>query len=268
MREAYIVTTEILMNQLMIYRLAYSDLLIRTKGTLLGWLWIWINPAFQIFIYGVVFGQGLRLSKPVEGVEFFYWLSAGFIMWTYISGTIGLASRSILSKIGIITKMRFPISVTPVVVVINNLYIHFLMLITVVIILVFSGFPITKHYILLIYYIFSATCFLIAISILTSAITTIVKDFQHIVYNFMRMMFFVTPILFPEQNLTGILGQVAKYNPFVYLISGYRDCLVLQRATMFKNLQMGLYFWGVTLVIYIIGCILHVRMRKKLLDYA
>jgi len=264
----FIVTKEIVMNQLIIYRLALNDLLVKTKGSILGWAWIWINPAFQIFVYGVIFGQGLRTSRPVNGVDFFYWLSAGFIMWTYISSVIATASRSIISRILVVTKMRFPISTIPVVVVVNCLYTHILMLITVIAILVVAGLPVTKHYILLPYYTFAATSFLISVSLVTSSITTAVRDFQHIVYNFMRMMFFATPVLFPEENLTGILEIVAKYNPFVYLISGYRDCLVLQRATMFKNVQMGVYFWGLTLGLYILGCILHVRVRKNLLDYA
>lgn len=261
------VITEIFQNMGIIHRLAINDLVVKNKDSALGILWLWINPAIQIAIYAVVFGQ-IRQNTPVENVAFFYWLLPGFIMWNYISNVVTLASRSILSKMGIVTKMKFPVSIIPAVVVLSEMYVHILMVITIAIVLVASGFPITIYWLQIPYYIFAATCFLYSLSLFNSALTTVIRDYQHIVYNVMRTLFFVTPIIFPANTMKGFLALILKLNPFTYLLEGYRDAFVFGRRTIFMSFRWGAYFWIIVIVLFIIGSILHIRMRKNLLDYA
>lgn len=268
MKSTLLVTKELLQNFSIIHRLALSDLLLKTKDGFFGFFWIWLNPAFQIFIYGVIFGAGIRTSLPVNGVEYFVWLATGIIMWLYITGSIVSASRSIIAKIGTVTKMKFPVSLLPVTVVFTNLYIHILMLITILVILFLYNIPFTVYYFQIFYYIFASTALLISMSIFNSAITTIVRDYQHIVYNTMRTMFFVTPIIFPEENFSGILSYINTVNPFAYLVSGYRESMLYQSSAIFRDFNRGLIFWSIVIFIYILGSIFHIRMRKNLLDYA
>ncbi|MGL5041470.1 MAG: ABC transporter permease [Culicoidibacterales bacterium] len=261
------VTMELCRNLAIIHRLAINDLIVQNKGNLLGVLWLWINPSIQIMIYAVVFGQ-IRKNIPVQGVDFFYWVIAGFFMWNYISSVITPGSRSIVGKMGVITKMKFPISIVPAIVVVSELYIHILMVATVSVILVISGFPMNIYWLQLPYFMFAATCLLYSLSLFNSAMTTVVRDYQHIVYNVMRTMFFITPIIFPVNSMTGVMLLIIKLNPFTYLIEGYRDAFIFGRRTMLMSFRWGAYFWVIVILFYIVGSILHVRMRKNLLDYS
>jgi ABC-type polysaccharide/polyol phosphate export systems, permease component len=268
MKETIQVTKEILTNLTIMNRLAINDLNAKNKGNILGILWLWINPAIQLLIYALVFGTGLRGSAPVENINFFSWLLPGFIVWMYINSVITTASRSIVAKINIVTKIKFPVSIVPGVVILSELYMHILMLITSVVILLFLGFSVNQFWIYIIYFTFASTCLLLSVSIFNSALTTIFRDYQHIVYNIMRTMFFITPVLFPKETMKGEIMKIILWlNPFTYLLEGYRDGLVFSRKTTFMSLEWGIYFWCIVIIIYIIGCNLHVRMRRNLLDY-
>lgn len=268
MKSVFLVTKEIFTNFGTAHRLAVNDLVIRNKGNFFGIFWVWANPAVQIFIYGIVFGQGLRNSQPVEGVSFFIWLITGFIMWSYINSVVTSGSRSILNKIGLITKMKFPVSIIPAVVVLSELYVHLLMLFTIIIILFAVGIEFNYFWFNSIYFLFSATCFLYAFSVFNSAITVTIRDYQHVVYNTMRSLFFLTPVVYPISSMKGLSYWILRLNPFTYLLEGYRDSFLYARRTMLMSFRIGAYFWIIVIILYVVGSILHIRMRKNLLDYA
>jgi len=263
------ITKELCHNFLMVHRLAINELIVRNKGNLLGFLWLWINPAIQIAIYAIIFGQ-IRNNAPVDGVPFFFWIIPGYIMWHYISAVIVPASRSIIAKLGLVTKMRFPVSVIPATIVLAEFYIHLMLLTTVLIILTGAGYGPNIYWLYGSYYMLASFCLLVALSLFNSAITSMVRDYQHVVYNVMRLMFFVTPVILPFSAISGnrYLDFFLKLNPFAYLLQGYRDSFIFEQRTTFLSTQWGLYFWALTLLIYVVGAVLHYKMRKNLLDYA
>ena len=270
MNSTLIVLKEIFSNIIIAHRLAINDLIVKNKGNLLGFLWLWINPSIQILIYGIVFGLGLRGSAPVNGINFFHWLIPGFIIWDFINGCVTPGSRSIIAKMNIVTKMKFPVSITPLVTVLSELYIHILMIITIVLILIVTnGSTPSIYWMYLPYYTFCAVCFLLSFAIFNSAISTVMRDYQHIVYNMMRTLFFITPVLFPEDSMQGtVMKTIFSLNPFSYLLIGYRESLVYHQRSTFLTWELGVYFWSITLLFLIIGCSFHVKMRKNLLDYS
>lgn len=269
MKEVFQVTKEIFTNLITIHRLAKNELLLKNKGNLMGMIWLWLNPMIQIMIYAMVFGEGIRGRKPVDGVPFFYWFIGGFVIWNFIQTTVNPASKSIIRKIRIITKIKFPVTIMPIVTVVSNLYVHLILLLTIMIILLLTGGFFSMYWLYTLYYMFAAVCLLSALSILNSAITTVFRDYQHIVYNVMRFLFYFTPILFPNDTITegSAMSIGIRLNPFSYLVEGYRDSLVYGQRVVFLTTSWGVYFWTLVILIYIIGCFLTVRMRKNLLDY-
>src|SRR5690625_6303558 len=87
--------------------------------------WEVINPAIQILIYWFVFGT-LRNRAPVEvngtEVPFFMWLLAGFFLWIFSFQSMIEGSKSIYSRLRMLSKMSFPFSVIPNFVIFSKLY--------------------------------------------------------------------------------------------------------------------------------------------------
>src|SRR5690625_7416167 len=104
--------------------------------------WEIINPSIQILIYWFVFGT-LRERAPVEvnGMEipFFIWLLAGFFLWIFSFQSMIEGSKSIYSRLRILSKMSFQFSVIPNFVIFSKIYVRFFMLGFTIIILQFTG---------------------------------------------------------------------------------------------------------------------------------
>src|SRR5699024_12085816 len=76
-----------------------------------------------------------------------------------------------------LSKMNFPMSVIPNFVIFSNFYIHLVMLLITIVIFQFMGFYISEYYLQLLYFIFALFCLLFSISLVTSTLSTIFRDF-------------------------------------------------------------------------------------------
>src|SRR5690606_7056181 len=143
MKSAVIVIKEQLKHFYLIRRLSLYELKSKNKSNYLGTSWEIINPVIQILIYWFVFGA-IRGRSPVEmgngeEVPFILWLLCGFLMWNFFYQATIQGSKSIYSRLGMLSKMNFPMSVIPNFVIFSQFYIHLIMLLIMVIIFQFSG---------------------------------------------------------------------------------------------------------------------------------
>lgn len=251
----------------LIRRLSWYELKINNKNNYLGMLWEIINPAIQIAIYWFVFGYGIRAGRSVDGVPFFHWLLAGILVWFFFQTAILQGSKSIYSRIKIISKMNFPMSVIPSFVIFSRLYPHLLLLGIAIILFQFLGYPITIYYLQLPYFLFATTILLFALTLITSTLTTIVRDVQQVVQSIMRVLIYLTPILWVTFKLPEWVQGLMKLNPLYYLVVGYRAALLGEGWYWFSNTWDVVYFWGFTLVALFIGSMLHVKFRRRFIDF-
>src|SRR5690625_4680635 len=191
MKSAITVLKEQIEHFYLIRRLSLYELKSHNRNNYLGMAWEIINPIIQILIYWFVFGT-IRKRAPIEiaGMEvpFFTWLLAGFFLWIFCYQSIIQGSRSIYSRLRMLSKMNFPMSVIPNIVIFTNFYIHVILLLISIVIFQFMGYPINIHYIQFIYYVFSAFCLLFGLSLITSTFSTIARDFHMFLNSTLRML--------------------------------------------------------------------------------
>src|SRR5699024_6192834 len=134
--------------------------------------------------------------------------------------------------------MNFPMSVIPNFVIFSNLYMHFLMLALSIGILNFMGFYVSVYYFQLIYFIVAAICLLFALSLITSTLSTMIRDVHQFLHATLRMLFYVSGVLWPLTLLERFptILQIAELNPIYYLVQGYRAAFLVQSGIL---LQIG-----------------------------
>ncbi|SFD41218.1 teichoic acid transport system permease protein [Bacillus sp. OV194] len=271
MISAFKVLTEQLNSFYLMMRLSMYELKIKNNNNYLGMLWEILNPAIQISVYWIVFGMGMRSNRSVEGVPFLQWLVAGIVIWFFISPAILQGSKSIYTRIKIIAKMNFPLSVIPSYVIFSILYPNAILLGIIAVIFQFTEKgKISLYYLQLPYYMLAAVALVFSLSLITSTLSTIVRDVQMFVQSIMRMLFYVTPILwdpFNNPKLPHFLKLIVEANPFTYIVEGYRDALLSKGWFFGDKLEYTLYFWGLVLVLFLIGSTLHVKLRNRFVDY-
>lgn len=259
------VLSENWINRKRMLRLANYELRAQNNGTMFGFLWNFLNPALQIFVYYFVFAIGLQVRAPKDGYPYIIWMIVGIIPWFYISSALQTSAMSIYSYSGVLKRVKLPLAIVPVKTVVSGFIGHVWAMLVVFVIIICSGSRINWMVFQLPYYMFAMICFLCSWGLLASAVTVVVKDFQKVLPPIIRLLFYVSPIVWNQDNMTGGVKVFFTYSPFSYIINGYRNC-VLYGISFTDNWKQMLSFWIITLILFGVGASVHMKLRKKFLD--
>ncbi len=232
-----------------------------------GMVWLVLTPLFNVATYWVVFGLGIRNGAPVDDVPFLAWMLCGLIPWNFLSSGIVGSSNSINKRLKTVVKMNFPISTLPIVSIVTEVITFLVMLLILIVILLFNGIFPTVYWVQIIYYLFASICLLFSIGLLFSSIIIVFRDFQQILMSALKMLFYLTPILWETSTLPIQFVFLLKLNPLYYLVEGFRNSFVGQEW-FFEDLAYTIYFWAFTCLLLIIGSYMHTRLKSKFVDYA
>ncbi|MBM6619082.1 ABC transporter permease [Bacillus suaedaesalsae] len=254
-------------NIYLIIRLSIYELKSTNSNNYLGLLWEIINPMIQISIYWFVFGYGITEGKDVNGIPYLQWMLSGIAVWFFISPAVIQGSKSIYTRIKLIAKMNFPISAIPTFVIISKFYHHVVLVGIILVILQFYDFTISIYLVQLFYFMFAVIALLISLSLITSTLSTIVRDVQMVVQAIMRVLLYLSPILWTPDRLPEWVQTIMKINPFYYIVEGYRASLLGTSWYFIENIQYTLYFWGIVLILFLFGSYLLYKFRDQFVDY-
>ncbi|KPH75919.1 MULTISPECIES: ABC transporter permease [Oceanobacillus] len=273
MKSAIKVLKEQINHFYLIRRLSMYELKSQNRNNYLGTAWEVLNPAIQILIYWFVFGT-LRQRAPIEmggqEIPFFSWLFAAFFLWIFFYQATIQGSKSIYTRLQMLSKMNFPMSIIPSFAIFSQFYVHLFLLGITIVILQFSGFFVNVYYIQLIYYLFAALCLTFSISLITSTLSTIIRDVHMLLNAVLRMLLYLSGVLWPMSLLEQyppIIMTILKLNPLYYLIEGYRASLFGTEWYLITHWEYTLYFWAIVLVLFLFGSTLHVKFRRHFIDY-
>lgn len=256
---------EIKDNFSMMLRMTKFDYQLENKDTYLGKLWAILTPLIQIGTYWFVFGIGLRNGKDVDGFPYLAWMLLGLIPWFFISASILKGANSIYLKSGLISKMKFPIAVAPIGKVLQELYEFVIMLIIMFVILLCLGVKPGWSWLNLIYYMVYCLCFLVSLALVTSVFTMVARDFYKLLSSLIRLLFYVTPILWVMDNMPQLYQDIMQYNPIFYVVNGFRES-VLYGLPFYHRMDLVMWMWAANIVLFLIGCSLQAKFKNKFID--
>ena len=259
----------------LIRRLSIFELLSENNDNYLGIAWELITPVFQIAIYWFVFGYGIRqradiyLSETMS-VPFLYWMIIGMVTWLFFYQSIIQGSKAIYTRIRMLAKMNFPMSIIPTYIVLGRYYAHVGMLIIVMVIFNLSGYYTSIYMLQVLYYLICLFAFTLSVALVMSTLSTIIRDIQLFLQSILRMGLYISPILWPVDTISTsnqTIGTIMKLNPLYYLIEGYRHAFFGLGWHAIENLNYTIYFWSITILIFSFGSILHLKFRRHFIDY-
>ncbi|WP_130860491.1 ABC transporter permease [Gracilibacillus phocaeensis] len=256
----------------LVRRLSLYELKSKNKNNYLGMLWEILTPSIQILIYWFVFGTLLRRDPITIGgevVPFVFWLMPAFFLWTFFYQSMIQGSKSIYSRLKMLSKMNFPMSVIPSYVIFSQLYVHFVMLAITIVIFQFGGYYANIYYLQIFYFLFATIALVFAISLVTSTLSTIIRDVHMLLNSILRMFLYLSGVLWPISKLADFptIMNIMKLNPLYYLMSGYRASIFGSEWYIVTQWQYTLWFWAIVLILLIIGSTIHVRFRRHFIDY-
>ena len=141
------------------------------------------------------------------------------------------------------------------------------MIVITIIIFQFSGYFINIYYLQIIYFMFATFAFIYSMALITSTLSTIIRDIHMFIQATFRMLLYLSPILWTITRLPEPLQIIMKINPLYYLIEGYRAGFFGLGWYFIDQWHYTVYFWSLTIVLLFIGSSLHVKFRRHFIDF-
>ncbi len=206
----------------MIYELTHRELRGKYKGSVLGFLWTYINPLAQIIVYYFFFSMVLR-----SGIEKFHlYLVVGMFPWNFFVGGVMQGLISVRAQGDLVKKVYFPRQILPIVYVTVNLVNMLISFLIIYSMMLISGWGIDVRLqlwlvpVIIIEYIFT-----LGMAMILAAVEVYFRDIEHIVSVIMMIWMYVTPLFYSLDIVPEELKGFFYYNPMLYIISMYQQIL-------------------------------------------
>lgn len=268
MKEIFALFKEQITHINLIYKLAIYNIKSTYSNHYLGVFWNFLQPLLQVILYYIVFGLGLRGVKADVGhVPFIIHLISGLFPWIFISQSITGGSSAIQSRLGLVTKMKFPSSILLSISFVNTLINLFITSSILFVLSIYNQLVPWWHYFWFLYFIVASYAFIFGFSLIMSTLVILVRDTKNILQNVMRMAFFLTPIFWVLESANPIMHKINAYNPFGFLVGIYRSAFTKNDVLIYGTWHDHLFFWSLSLLLIFVGSQVHFKFRNKLIDY-
>ena len=236
------------------------------KQTVLGPLWIVINPFLSTFVFTVIFGIIANIST--DGIPQFLFYMSGNILWSFFSSCFNRASSTFLSNARIFGKVYFPRFVMPLSGIIYNsitFLVQFVMFAILVAVYALTGANVHPNLIvlalpiLLIHIAFLGT----GTGLIISSLTTKYRDLNVLVSFGLTLWMYLTPVVYPVSQIPESFRFIMLLNPVAPIVKTFR----------YAFLGSGSFEWffllisaAVTAVLLILGMIVFNQVEKNFID--
>ena len=256
------VPLDIYKDRSMFWTLVKNDFRARFAGSYLGLFWAFIQPVITIVLYWFVFQVGLR-SGNVSNHPFILFLVSGLVPWFYFSEAWNGASSSLIEYNYLVKKVVFNVGMLPVLKVASAMFVHLFFVAFVLLMRLLYGYETNLQLLQLLYYIPCTAFLVLGLSYITAACTAFFRDMTQIVSIVLTIGIWVTPIMWNAQaTIGGKLQVLFKFNPVYYIVDGFRDAL-LENIWFWEKPTWSIYFWCVSILVYLFG----VKMFNRLKDH-
>lgn len=246
--------------------LAKNDFKTKYAGSYLGIIWAFIQPIVTILVYCFVFTVGFK-SGNVADYPFVLYLISGMVPWLFFQDALIGGTNALIEYSYLVKKVVFNISILPIVKIISAVFVHAFFVAFALLVFIVYGYNPSLYTLQIVYYSFCAFVFALAISYLTSAVVIFFRDLSQIISIILQVGVWMTPIMWDINMLAEhpLLMKVFKFNPMYYIVSGYRDSL-LAHVGIWEHMSWTVYFWAVTVVLFIIGTKIFRKLKVHFAD--
>jgi homopolymeric O-antigen transport system permease protein len=247
-------------HRALVESLVSRELKARYRGSLLGFLWSFVNPLLLLLTYGLVFTYMMPVKKSPDIEPYFVFLFCGILPWTWFAASLGESAGVIIASGNLIKKVLFPAEVLPTVTVIANL-VHFLLGLPILLAflawkgklawtIVFLPLPIAVQFVLS-----------LGMALFLSALTVHFRDLQNILTHVLHLWFWASPVLYSYADVHGPLRQALRLNPMTHVLVMYQQVLFFDNIDHWRGLFLTLL---VGLAAFATGAFLFDRLRDTL----
>jgi lipopolysaccharide transport system permease protein len=251
----------------LLFFLAWRDVKVRYKQTVLGAAWAVLQPVLTMVIFTIFFGGLAQVGS--DGLPYPLFSYAGLLPWTFFAFGLSQAANSLVGSSNLIKKVYFPRLIVPLASVLTGL-VDFAVAFTVLVgLMVWYRVPPTMAVIWLPLFLLLATLAALGSGLWLAALNVEYRDVRFVIPFFVQLWLFVTPVIYPTSRLTAKLAELglpvwlSGLNPMTGVVEGFRWALLGSGS---KPGPILVASTAVTFVLLLSGALYFRRMERTFAD--
>lgn len=221
----------------------------RYRRSTLGALWITLNMAVQAFIMGYLLGALFDHNMN----KFLPYVCLSLVLWGYLSGTVNDATNAFIGNSATIMQFDRPFFVYIMLVTCRNVIIVAHTILIYFLIAFYHGDWPSLYYLQFIPGFLLGTLNILWIALIASILATRFRDVQLIVQNCFNALFWLTPVVYLQSQLSGRRLQILQFNPLMYVLDVMRAPLLNEPVPALSWIVASLLAvvgWAVALILF------------------
>jgi ABC-type polysaccharide/polyol phosphate export permease len=213
----------------LLYMIAYRDIKIRYKQSIMGFLWAILMPVL-IILSGVVvrYAYAVASGKPLQWSDIAS-VAVKSLPWAFLVSSVKFGCNSLSGNYNLVTKVYFPKEIFPVAAVMASLFDFFVASGALLVFLFFirigwSAYLLWTPVLLLGLVILST-----GIGMFVSAASLFFRDVKYIVEVFLTFGIFFTPVFY-DIRMLGKSGKWLLVNPVAPIVDGLGNCVARHQS--------------------------------------
>jgi ABC-2 type transport system permease protein len=198
------------------FMLARTEFKLRYFGSALGYLWSLMRPLLFFGVLYVVFTQVFSFGKGIP--HYPVYLLTSIVLWTFFVETTSASVQCLLTREGLLRKMRFPRLVIPLSVALTAMFNLAMNLIAVVVFALANGVMPRLSWLQMPVIILLFAVLATGVGMLLSVLYIRYRDIQPIWDVTVQALFYVSPVIYTAKNYKGFV-HVAMLNPIAALLT-------------------------------------------------
>jgi len=251
----------------LLFSLVKRDLTAIYKQSILGPLWFVIQPLLTTLVFTIIFGKVAKI--PTNGIPHFIFYMSGTIFWNYFQGVLNFGARSLVSNMGILSKVYFPRLIIPL----SGVFVNFahLALNSIVFLgfyawFLYHGSEMAPNRWLFLLPISILQCGLLGLGfgLWVSSMTIKYRDLQFALPFLVQLWMYATPIVYPASLVVNpVLKVVLWLNPMTAVVEFSRYGFTGSGTPELWGLALS---WTVTLLVLVSGLFLFNKLQRNFVD--
>ncbi len=254
----------------LIYLFFKRDIKSSYQQTILGPLWLIIQPVFTSIVFTIVFGNIAKIPTPANISPFAFYL-LGLSFWNYFADCFNKISGTFVTNSSVFGKVYFPRLTVPVSVLLSGLFkfsIQFVLFLVVYMYgILFQGFSANPNITLLLIpvYLMLLSLFALGLGLIVSSFTTKYRDLTMLVGFGVQLLMYATPIAYPFFTIkyTSVFYKVLLANPLTGIIEA---CKYGFTSNGLFSPNLILADFSVIILVMILGIYIFSKVEKRFMD--
>src|ERR1700736_2545844 len=204
----------------LLYFFVWRDVKVRYKQTVIGVLWVVLQPLMTMGVFTIFFG---RLAKlPSQGLPYPVFYFAALVPWAYFASALNACTNIVVSNQHVITKVYFPRLVLPFAAVCTALLDLAIGFVVMVIITLAYGYRPGPAILLIPLFVLLAQMTALAVGLWTCALNALYRDMAAIVPFVIQFLMLASPVAYSSTLVPPRWRALYHLNPMADVIDGFR----------------------------------------------